>query len=285
MSTVALVESPAQLLNVVEWAHQRPTPADRCPIGADPRPARPRPVGGSCAAWPGWPARPVSRCAGTSRGSAVRRRPYGAVAGRRPRRRRPAGPRRPVLGRDAGRSPLCRTSEVMLVDDGTATLEFARQWAAGEPLRRWHQVAAEEHRRQITTFARDQIAGLAPAPAGDRARAAGSPSSAACRWRSAPRGCCRNTLRLAAGAASPATGQRAADLVGTSLVETGVVSRGRVPGRGGLAGRPARRRPLLRPPQGGPARSSPGSRTSACGSRCRSCRWRWPSGRARWAGW
>ena len=51
-----------------------------------------------------------------------------------------------------------RTSEVVIVDDGTATLEFARQWATGEHLRRWHQVATEEHRRQITTFARDQIA-------------------------------------------------------------------------------------------------------------------------------
>ena len=34
---------------------------------------------------------------------------------------------------------VCRPTEVTIVDDGTATLEFARQWAAGEPLTRWHR--------------------------------------------------------------------------------------------------------------------------------------------------
>ena len=34
---------------------------------------------------------------------------------------------------------VTKLSEVTVVDDGTATLEFARQWAAGEQLSRWHQ--------------------------------------------------------------------------------------------------------------------------------------------------
>ena len=53
---------------------------------------------------------------------------------------------------------LSKVVEVVVVDDGTATLEFARQWSSGEHLRRWHQVATTEQQRQITRFARDQIA-------------------------------------------------------------------------------------------------------------------------------
>ena len=37
---------------------------------------------------------------------------------------------------------ITRASEVTIVDDGTATLEFARQWLAGEQLSRWHRIAA-----------------------------------------------------------------------------------------------------------------------------------------------
>ena len=54
---------------------------------------------------------------------------------------------------------ITRPSEVTIVDDGTATLEFARQWIAGEHLSRWHRVATPSQRRQIAALARDQIAG------------------------------------------------------------------------------------------------------------------------------
>jgi hypothetical protein len=50
-------------------------------------------------------------------------------------------------------------SEVTIIDDGTATFEFARQWIAGEQLSRWHRVATPSHRRQIAALARDQVAG------------------------------------------------------------------------------------------------------------------------------
>ncbi len=56
---------------------------------------------------------------------------------------------------------ISRSVDVTIVDDGTATLEFARQWAAGEHLSRWHQVATPHQRRHIATLARDQIAGCA----------------------------------------------------------------------------------------------------------------------------
>jgi hypothetical protein len=56
---------------------------------------------------------------------------------------------------------ITRASEVTIVDDGTATLEFARQWLAGEQLSRWHRVATPSQRRQITAMARDRIASSA----------------------------------------------------------------------------------------------------------------------------
>jgi hypothetical protein len=54
---------------------------------------------------------------------------------------------------------VTKLSEVTIVDDGTATLEFARQWVAGEHLSRWHRVATPSQRRQISALARDQVSG------------------------------------------------------------------------------------------------------------------------------
>jgi hypothetical protein len=54
---------------------------------------------------------------------------------------------------------VTKLSEVTIVDDGTATLEFARQWLAGEQLSRWHRVTTSDQRRQITALARNQVAG------------------------------------------------------------------------------------------------------------------------------
>jgi hypothetical protein len=54
---------------------------------------------------------------------------------------------------------VTKLSEVTIIDDGTATLEFARQWLAGEQLSRWHRVTTSNQRRQITARARNQVAG------------------------------------------------------------------------------------------------------------------------------
>jgi hypothetical protein len=117
---------------------------------------------------------------------------------------------------------VTKLSEVTIVDDGTATLEFARQWVAGEHLSRWHRVATPSQRRQITALARDQVSGTV-------------------RRRLSPQSGCRLRLftcmpvdvpgvriirndfswvraRYAAPGLKPG-----ADLVGTSLVESGVV--------------------------------------------------------------
>ena len=51
---------------------------------------------------------------------------------------------------------LVRPSKVTIVDDGTATLEFARQWSSGEPLTRWHHRPGAP---RVTSLVRGQIAG------------------------------------------------------------------------------------------------------------------------------
>ena len=117
---------------------------------------------------------------------------------------------------------VSKLSEVTIVDDGTATLEFARQWVAGEQLSRWHRRATPSQQRQIAALARDQVSGTV-------------------RRRLAPLSGCR--LRLFTCMPVELSGVRTikndfswvrsrypapqvkpeADLVGTSLVESGVV--------------------------------------------------------------
>jgi hypothetical protein len=116
---------------------------------------------------------------------------------------------------------ITRLSEVTIVDDGTATLEFARQWVAGEHLSRWHQQATPSQRRQIAKLARDQIAGTV--------RRRLSPES--CRLRLftcmpvdlAGVRIIRNDFSWIRARHSAPQLKTSADLVGTSLVESGVV--------------------------------------------------------------
>lgn len=117
---------------------------------------------------------------------------------------------------------VTKLSEVTIVDDGTATLEFARQWVAGEHLSRWHRVATPSQRRQITALARDQVSGTV--------RRRLSPQSG-CRLRLFT--CMpvdvpgvriiRNDFSWVRARYAAPELKRGADLVGTSLVESGVV--------------------------------------------------------------
>jgi hypothetical protein len=117
---------------------------------------------------------------------------------------------------------VTKLSEVTIVDDGTATLEFARQWSAGVQLLRWHQVATPSQRRQIATFARDQIAGTV------RRRLS---AESGCRLRlftcmpvEIPRvRIIRNDFSWVRAKYPTPTLKPSADLVGTSLVENGVL--------------------------------------------------------------
>lgn len=118
---------------------------------------------------------------------------------------------------------MVRPLEVVLVDDGTATLEFARQWVNGEHLSRWHQVATPHQRRHIAAMAREQIAGsvrrrLSP-EAGCRL------SLFTCLPVNLPRVEVRRNSYAWLRATHPTPLIKlGADLIGTSLVETGVVS-------------------------------------------------------------
>ena len=104
----------------------------------------------------------------------------GAVARGRVDRRPAAGGRRPLLRCHPGGPVACADAEVVIVDDGTATMEFARQWVAGEHLARWHRQAS----RAIASRSHDSLATRSPPSVRRRigpGSRAGSPSSAACR--------------------------------------------------------------------------------------------------------
>lgn len=117
---------------------------------------------------------------------------------------------------------VSRAAEVTVVDDGTATLEFVRQWTAGEHLSRWHQRATPSQRRHIATLARDQIAGSARrrlSPAfGSRLRLFSCLSVSLPGVLVLP-----NRFAWTRESFGPPRTKNAADLIGTSLVETGVV--------------------------------------------------------------
>jgi hypothetical protein len=217
---LALVESPAQLLNVIELAQ-----LEDDLVGI--RIAVLAPVAGltrqqlRCII-------PLAREAGHTvswheprLGSLAIARSLRALAGEL------AGVRRLVVGDPYSGViqaiiGVTKLSEVTIVDDGTATLEFARQWVAGEHLLRWHRIATPSQRRQVTALARDQVSGTV-------------------RRRLSPQSACRlrlftcmpvdlpgvRTIRndfswLRARYSAPEL-KFGADLVGTSLVESGVV--------------------------------------------------------------
>lgn len=134
--TLALVESPAQFLHVLEWCHTERA-ADRTGMAvlspSDPGTVEQLRSMADFAEEEGievvWYA---------PRASALARvRTIGAL------RRPVASARRLVIGDPfsglvQSLLPFAHPGEVVVVDDGTATLEFATQLAHGEPLRRWH---------------------------------------------------------------------------------------------------------------------------------------------------
>ena len=221
MASLALVESPAQLLNVVEWAFQAGEPRDDLTVtvlaptneatrrqlramstlaredGLEVRWHEPR-LGGAAT------ARTVRALASELTG--VDRLVVGD----------------PFSGVMQVVMSVSRAPEVVIVDDGTATLEFARQWVAGEHLSRWHEVATPGHRRQISHFARDQIS--------NSVRRRIRPE-AGCRLRlftsldvDLPRvDVGRNTFAWVRSRFPVPDVKLGSDLIGTSLVETGVV--------------------------------------------------------------
>ena len=134
MSTLALVESPAQFLHVLEWVHAEAAGDVRLAVLAPSDPggvAQLRSMSDFAeeeGIQPEWHHPRSSISAGLQAHARLRR----AVAGAQ---RLVIGD--PFSGFIQSLLPFARPREVVVVDDGTATLEFGVQLAHGRPLRRW----------------------------------------------------------------------------------------------------------------------------------------------------
>ena len=223
--TLALVESPVQLLNVLEWTHARRAGDGRPSEPDDPLvvvlPPRDPMTRGQ-----------LRRMAGLARDEGLRvcwqearddaRGPLRTVRALAGPLRRAA---RVVVGDPFSRylqlllTLTRRHCEVVVVDDGTATMAFVHQVAGGEPLVRWHRAGAGGLRgAAFAPLAARATRRLGPGP-GRRVEVFTALPVAA------PDGVRLTVNRLAWTRArfGPPTVVAGTDLVGTSLVETGVV--------------------------------------------------------------
>jgi hypothetical protein len=226
--TWAFVESPAQLLNVLEWAHAADAdcaaagttvvvlpPHDPMTRGQLRRMAELARDEGHAVRW------------AEARGGGAPLRTVGALTG--PLRRAA----RVVIGDPFSRYvqlllSLTSAPEVVVVDDGTATMEFLAQLVRGERLTRWHRRGA------------GGLRGAVFAPVARRARTRLLPAAA--RLGRRPRRVVvfsamplvpgvtelgvhveRNAFAWTRSRFGPPRVAEGTDLVGTSLVETGVV--------------------------------------------------------------
>ncbi len=225
-TTLAFVESPVQLLNVLEWAY---TDALRAP-GPDTRPTDLTVVVLS-------PHDPMTRgqlrrMAELARDEGVTVRwedarggagaPLKTIGGLRGPLRRAA---RVVIGDPFSRYvqlllTLTRAKDLVVVDDGTATMEFISQLANGERLVRWH-------RRGNSRGALDRA--FAPVSATARRKLTPGQKRRVEVFSSMPVEpppgvtVTANDFAWTRARFGPPRLTRGTDLVGTSLVETGVV--------------------------------------------------------------
>ncbi|WP_418361472.1 hypothetical protein [Streptomyces gilvosporeus] len=220
--TLAFVESPVQLLNVLEWAHTAEagaltvvvlSPHDPMTRGQLRRMAELARDEGHTVRWEEARGGPTA--------------PLRTVGGLTPLLRRA---HRIVLGDPFSRYvqlllTLTKARDLVVVDDGTATMEFIGQLARGERLVRWHRHGSGRGPRDLlfAPFANTARRRLTPAPEGARrARAIGLFSSMPVE---VPPGVQVTTNDFAWTRArfGPPLLTRSTDIVGTSLVETGVV--------------------------------------------------------------
>ncbi|MFJ8926724.1 MULTISPECIES: hypothetical protein [unclassified Streptomyces] len=217
-STLCFVESPVQLLNVLEWAHHQEvtatvvvlSPTDPMTRGQLRRMAELARTEGHTVRWE------------EARGGAAA--PFQTIGGLAPSLRRAD---RIVLGDPFSRYvqlllTITRARELVVVDDGTATMEFVAQLVRGERLVRWHRrggrvgprdlvfgpVAAAARRRLTGHARRDSVSVFTSMPVAEVPDGV-TVTSNDYAWTRARFGPPRIT--------------RGADMVGTSLVETGVV--------------------------------------------------------------
>ncbi|GAB2867827.1 hypothetical protein GCM10027074_39300 [Streptomyces deserti] len=237
--TLAFVESPVQLLNVLEWAHTRAPGAgrpDEGPVG-DPGDGRTSSAGGLTLVVLS-PIDPMTRGQlrrmselareegyevrwEEARGGAAA--PFHTIGGLAGLLRRA---HRVVLGDPFSRYvqlllTITRARDLVVVDDGTATMEFVGQLARGERLVRWHRKGgrpgprdllfapvSSSARRRLTPSTRRRVEIFSSMPMADMPD--GITVSA-------------NTFAWTRARFGPPRITKGADMVGTSLVETGVV--------------------------------------------------------------
>ncbi|WP_055493307.1 hypothetical protein [Streptomyces sp. TP-A0356] len=256
--TLAFVESPVQLLNVLEWAHAyaHRTPGGTAPgrVAAIPAQGGRRSGAGSTtvdgAGAPRRPAREgitlvvlsptdpmtrgqLRRMAELARDEGYEVRweearggttaPFQTVGGLAPLLRRA---HRVVMGDPFSRYvqlllAITRARELVVVDDGTATMEFVAQLARGERLVRWHRKGGRPGPRDLL---------FAPVASWARRRLAPSERHTVEVFSSmpieeVPEGVTvtANDFAWTRSRFGPPRLTKGADLVGTSLVETGVV--------------------------------------------------------------
>jgi len=222
--TLAFVESPVQLLNVLEWAHIHAhsatapgagltlvvlSPNDPMTRGQLRRMVELARDEGHEVRWE------------EARGGATA--PFHTIGGLAGALRRAD---RIVMGDPFSRYvqlllTITRARDLVVVDDGTATMEFVAQLARGERLVRWH-------RRGGRPGARDVI--FAPVSASARRRLTPTDRRTVEVFSSMPIESAPDGVRVTANDFSwtrarfgPPRITKGADMVGTSLVETGVV--------------------------------------------------------------
>lgn len=210
MTTLALVESPAQILHLLEWVHAV-RPADRVRVAVL-APTDPVTLGQlrSMADFVEeedldlhWYSPRTSPMAGLRTLARLRTELHEA-------RRLVIGD--PFSGLIQAMLPFARPREVVVVDDGTATMEFAAQFAGGQPLQRWDAGARigiaraplARHARAFFRRTRPQLFTVMPvAVPGSQAH--------------------RHEYDWTRRRFGPPAALRGLDVVGSSLVETGVV--------------------------------------------------------------
>ncbi|MER7346917.1 hypothetical protein ABT390_16120 [Streptomyces aurantiacus] len=242
--TLAFVESPVQLLNVLEWAYTtgRGGGAGSGTVGGD----LPPHLGGGDLPPEELtlvvlsPTDPMTRgqlrrMAELARGEGFHVRweearggasaPFHTIGGL-------AGPlrraRRIVIGDPFSRYvqlllTITRARDLVVVDDGTATMEFISQLARGERLVRWHRRGGRPGPRDVVFMPVSSKARrrLTPSPSGDRRVEVFSSMPI----ETPPDGVTVtvNSFSWTRARFGPPRITKGADLVGTSLVETGVV--------------------------------------------------------------
>ncbi|OAR24468.1 hypothetical protein A8W25_18910 [Streptomyces sp. ERV7] len=234
-ATIAFVESPVQLLNVLEWAHStRPllngVPAQRSGPG-------------DAAAHDDLTVVVLSPTDPMSRGQLRRMAELAHEEGMRVRweeaRGGPTAPLRTIAGlrpllRRADRIVIgdpfsryvqllltvARARDLVVVDDGTATMEFVAQLDSGERLVRWHRRGSRAGARDVlfAPFAASARRRLTPSRGRTVEVFSAMPVQAPEAVTVTP-----NTFGWTRARFGPPRLTKGADMVGTSLVETGVV--------------------------------------------------------------